>query len=122
MGDDVKTKGRKTRVADPEERIVAAARTLFVRDGYVATTLVAVADQAGVAHRTVYARFGTKAALLKRVVDVAIVGDVQPVDLHSRDDYRAILEADTLDERIRRSAAMASALMERVADFIAVAS
>ncbi|WP_199730685.1 TetR/AcrR family transcriptional regulator [Amycolatopsis panacis] len=84
---------RAKRVADTEERIIAAARELFVRDGYAATTLTAVADAARVGHRTVYVRFGTKADLLKRVVDVAIVGDTQLIDLNSRDWYHQALNA-----------------------------
>ena len=62
MTDNVKGL-RAARVADTEERILVAARTLFLRDGYAATTLAAVADAARVGHRTVYVRFGTKAAL-----------------------------------------------------------
>src|SRR5260370_7233160 len=78
---------RAARVAENEERIVRAAHELFIRDGYRATTLTAVADAAGVAHRTVYVRFGTKAALLKRVIDVALVGDLAPIDGVSREWY-----------------------------------
>src|SRR5262245_20302904 len=62
---------RAARVRENEERIVRAAHEPFARDGYQGTALTAVADAAGVAHRTVYVRFGTKAALLKRVIDVA---------------------------------------------------
>ena len=65
MSDGVKGL-REARVAATEEQILAAARELFVRNGYHATTLTEVADAAGVGHRTVYLRFGTKAALLKR--------------------------------------------------------
>ena len=37
-------------------RIADAARRLFTRDGYAATTLVGIAREAGVAVQTVYAR------------------------------------------------------------------
>ena len=101
MTEAVKPAGlRAARVAQNEERIVRAAHELFARNGYQATTLTAVADAAGVAHRTVYVRFGTKAALLKRVIDVALVGDLAPVDVVSREWYRAATTAPTLDERI----------------------
>ena len=66
---------RQAQTALTEQRIVAAATELFVSDGYQATTLEAVAKRARVGARTVYVRFGTKAMLFKRVVDVAIVGD-----------------------------------------------
>jgi len=50
------------------ERILDAATTLFLRDGYGATSLDAVAGAAGVSKRTLYARFAGKAALLQVVV------------------------------------------------------
>jgi AcrR family transcriptional regulator len=112
---------RAARVADTEERILAAAHELFVRDGYAATTLAAVANAARVGHRTVYVRFGTKADLLKRVVDVAIVGDSQLIDLHSRDWYQQALNAPTLAERLDRLARGTAALMARAGDVFAVA-
>src|SRR6201987_6367019 len=99
MRDDVKGL-RAARVADTEERILAAARTLFLRDGYAATTLAAVADAARVGHRTVYVRFGTKAALLKRVVDVAVAGDTRPIDVIGRDWFQTALTAPTLAARL----------------------
>ncbi len=112
---------RAARVADTEERIVAAARELFVRDGYAATTLTTVADAARVGHRTIYVRFGTKADLLKRVVDVAVVGDTELIDLHSRDWYQQALGAPTLAERLDRLAHGVAALMARAGDIFAVA-
>ena len=45
-----------------------AATTLFLRDGYGATSLEAVAAAAGVSKRTLYARFAGKADLLRVVV------------------------------------------------------
>jgi AcrR family transcriptional regulator len=112
---------RAARVLENEERIVRAAHELFVRDGYRATTLTAVADAAGVAHRTVYVRFGTKAALLKRVVDVAIVGDLAPIDVVSREWYRTATTAPTLDARIAAAAEGSARLLASAADVIAVA-
>ena len=91
---------RQAQIAHTEQRIIAAATELFLADGYVATTLEAVARRAAVGARTVYVRFGTKAALFKRVVDVAIVGDTQPVDVLGRDWMQAALTAPTAAERI----------------------
>src|SRR5215831_2801557 len=122
MPESVKPRGlRAARVLENEERIVRAAHELFVRDGYQATTLTAVADAAGVAHRTVYVRFGTKAALLKRVIDVALVGDLAPIDVVSRTWYRTATTAPTLDARIAALATGSAQLMMSAADVIAVA-
>ncbi|MBO0771315.1 MAG: helix-turn-helix transcriptional regulator [Actinobacteria bacterium] len=112
---------RAARVLANEERIVRAAHELFARNGYQATTLTAVADAAGVAHRTVYVRFGTKAALLKRVIDVALVGDLAPIDVVSREWYRTATTAPTLTARIAAAASGSTRLMASAADVIAVA-
>ncbi|WP_369598874.1 TetR/AcrR family transcriptional regulator [Arthrobacter sp.] len=72
---------RSKRVAQTEAQIIAAAAVLFLDQGCVAPTLAQIAVHAGVAARTVYIRFGTKAELFKRVVDGALVGDTEPVDV-----------------------------------------
>jgi len=103
---------RQAQIALTEQRIVAAATALFLADGYVATTLEAVARHARVAARTVYVRFGTKAALFKRVVDVAIVGDTEPVD---------VLGRDWMIEAMTAGAAGGRQIMERTGALFAVA-
>ena len=126
MAGDVNPEGglpslRQAQIAHTEERILAAATELFLADGYVATTLEAVARRARVGARTVYLRFGTKAALFKRVIDVAIVGDTQPVDVLGRDWMRAALTAPAAAERIAASAAAGRQIMERTGALFAVA-
>jgi AcrR family transcriptional regulator len=112
---------RQAQVAHTEQRILAAATELFLEGGYLATTLEAVARRAQVAARTVYLRFGTKAALFKRVIDVAIVGDTEPVDVLGRDWMQAALTAPTAAERIAAGAAMGRQIMERTGALFAVA-
>ena len=51
----------------------------------MATTIEAIAREAGVAPATVYQAFGTKQAVLARVLDVAIAGDAGPEALLDRD-------------------------------------
>ena len=99
MAEDVKSL-RARRVADTEARLVAAASELFVEQGYVQTTLAQVAERAGTATRTVYVRFGTKAALFRRAVDVALVGDLERVDVRRRPGAQTALTAATLGRRI----------------------
>jgi TetR/AcrR family transcriptional repressor of mexJK operon len=62
--------GRPTRQDAPliTERILDTATELFLRDGYGAVSLEAVASAAGVSKRTLYARFAGKAALFQVVV------------------------------------------------------
>ncbi|GAA4606396.1 AcrR family transcriptional regulator [Actinoplanes octamycinicus] len=65
-------------------RIVAAAAEQFLAHGYGATLLDQVAERAGVAVQTVYFHFGNKRTLLKHVMDVAAVGDDEPLPLLDR--------------------------------------
>lgn len=108
-------------MADTEERILDAARTLFVADGYHPTTLTAVAERARVAPRTVYLRFGTKPALLRRVVDVAVAGDLDDRSVAEREWYQEAVTAATLQERIRALAGGTADLMGRAGDVFEVA-
>jgi len=112
---------RQAQTALTEDRIVAAATDLFLTSGYVDTTLEAVAKAARVGVRTVYVRFGTKAELFKRVVDVAIVGDTAPVDVLGRDWMQLALTAPTAAERIAAAAAAGRQIMERSGALFAVA-
>ena len=126
MTEDVNPSGeaatlRQAQTALTEQRILAAATELFLADGYVATTLEAVARRARVAARTVYVRFGTKAALFKRVVDVAIVGDNEPVGVLGRNWMIEAMTAPTLAERIAAGAAIGRQIMERTGALFAVA-
>jgi AcrR family transcriptional regulator len=56
---------RAERAGVTRRRIATAARHLFSRDGYGATTLKGVAAEAGVAVQTVYAVYGSKAGILR---------------------------------------------------------
>ncbi len=82
MSDVVKPRGSRTRAT--RRKITDAATELFVRDGYSATTLEQIASRAGVAVQTVYFHFGNKSTVLKEAVDIAAVGDDQPVAMLDR--------------------------------------
>jgi AcrR family transcriptional regulator len=69
-------RGRPTapQAASLGDAILDVAAALFLRDGYAATSIEAVARQAGVAKRTCYARFPDKAALFQAMVHRLIAG------------------------------------------------
>jgi len=76
---------REERARQRRERVVDAASRLFGERGYVATTIEAIAREAAVAPATVYQAFGTKQAILARILDVTIAGDADPGALLDRD-------------------------------------
>ena len=112
---------RAEQVAATEQRLVTSATTLFLRDGYVGTTLAAVTAHAGLAPRTIYLRFPTKIDLFRRVMDVAVVGDTARIDVAHRDWTRHTLTAPTLDERMRLAARAAADMMARIGPLLPVA-
>jgi AcrR family transcriptional regulator len=84
MSDPVKGTRRSAQAGATRRRITDAATELFVADGYGVTTLGRIATRAGVAVQTVYFHFGNKSTVLKEALDIAAVGDDEPVPLLDR--------------------------------------
>jgi AcrR family transcriptional regulator len=96
-------------------RIIEAARALFLERGFAATTIAAVAEQAGVAPETVYAIYRTKAGLLDGVVRSAVFRDGEPED---------VLQAGWVKELLRLPdlSAQITALARHTAQTVALTS
>jgi AcrR family transcriptional regulator len=84
MAESVKHGGRSAQARSTRRRIIDTAAALFVEQGYGNTTLEQVAEHAGVAVQTVYFHFGNKRTVLKQAVDIAAVGDDEPVAVLDR--------------------------------------
>lgn len=61
---------REVAAAATRTEVLGAARRLFAENGYAATTINQVADEAGVAVQTVYSSVGSKAALVLALNDL----------------------------------------------------
>jgi AcrR family transcriptional regulator len=75
------------RQADAEarhRRIIDESTKLFLDNGFVATSIGQIAEAAGVSPQTIYATFGSKAGVLGRAIDVAVVGDFAEVPIFDR--------------------------------------
>jgi len=70
--------------------VISAAARLFSEQGYAATSIEEIAAAAGVSRATVFTSVGGKAKLLKTALDVAIVGDDEPIALPDRPRSKAI--------------------------------
>ena len=66
-----------------------AAARLFVRQGYAATTMRQISEQAQVSERTTYLVFPSKLDLLLEVIGVATAGDDRPVPIAERPEFQA---------------------------------
>lgn len=83
---------RQAQAAATRRSVIDAAARLFERDGYVVTTVEAIATEAGVSAKTVYDAFATKAGVLRAVWDFALKGDVEDAPVSARPWYLAVME------------------------------
>jgi AcrR family transcriptional regulator len=109
---------RRERADQTRARMIEAAYRLFMRDGYDATTMQAVADEAGVAVQTVYFTFRTKAGLLREVDTRAIPGGDQGLDWSQRI-YRQLAEERTATRLIAMWVTATAAVLKRITGFVA---
>lgn len=91
--------GRPSKEAAPqlEAKILEVATSLFLAEGYGATTIEAIATRAGVSKRTLYHRYADKSALFAAVVGRIIEQVRPPPDV-------PLLEGTTLEDVLRRLA------------------
>src|SRR5689334_7130274 len=80
--------------------VIRAARDLFERDGFRATTINGVAAHAGVSPESIYKGFGGKAALAKAVFDLVIAGDDEPVPVAERPAMNAVRDEPDVRRKI----------------------
>jgi AcrR family transcriptional regulator len=103
------TSRRAERTQATKRAVVDAAKELFLAQGFVDTTVDAISDASRVPIATVYRLFKTKTAILKQVIDVAVVGDDAPVPLGDRPIVR---EAQTASDARTMTAAFAHVARE----------
>jgi AcrR family transcriptional regulator len=110
---------RERRAHQTRAAVLDAASRLFTTGGWAATGMRDVAREAGVATETVYKHFSSKTALLRQVIDRAVVGDEQAVPLSRRPEFTA-LGAGTRPERIAAAARLVAEVHLRTAGFTKV--
>jgi AcrR family transcriptional regulator len=79
---------RQTRAA-----ATGAAQRLFLRDGFAATTIAAIAAEAEVSAETIYKAFGGKPGLVRAICEQALAGE-GPVPAETRSDDLQASEPD----------------------------
>lgn len=113
---------RRVEAAQETRKLIrAAAARLFVAQGVSATSMRQIAEAAGVAERTVYSVFPTKALLFNEVVNIAVVGDEQPVPVAGRADFTAAFTATDPAVAVTILVEFGCALLDRAGDLIMAA-
>src|SRR6478752_8819506 len=82
---------RREQAAATRREILEAAQRLFERDGYAATTMAAIAAEAGVSLKTVYLAFETKSGLLRALWHLLLRGERDEVVVDEQAWYREVL-------------------------------
>jgi AcrR family transcriptional regulator len=108
---------KRERAEQTRARIMESAYRLFTQQGYEATTMKAVADEAGVAVQTVYFTFHTKAALLMTIESRAVGGEGQ--------EWREQRLRELVEERDPRNVvalwvAASATVLNRITAFVAL--
>ena len=83
---------RREQAAATRREILEAAQRLFEERGYATTTVAAIAAEAGVALKTVYAAFETKGGVLRALWNVLLRGDDRDAPVGERAWYREVLD------------------------------
>jgi AcrR family transcriptional regulator len=115
-----KRKQSHPRGAATSARILSAATRLFCEHGYLDTTMATIAAEADVSVQTLYLRYGSKAAILSAALDVAIVGDVDPVPVLDREWPKTVLATEDGVTAVRVLVANTIEIVARVHPLFAV--
>lgn len=106
---------RKQAALATRQAILDAARRLFLKHGYAATTMPAIAQAAGIALDTVYAAVGRKPKLFRLLIEAAISGQPEAVPAEARDYVQAIRAENNAAEKLRIYARALGAIQPRLA-------
>ena len=94
------SRGRQAQARRNREAVLDTAEALFLRDGYAATTLAAIAGEAGVSVEMVYKAFGGKPGLVRGIYHRGLAGR-EPIPAFQRSD--AMRERETDPREIMRN-------------------
>jgi AcrR family transcriptional regulator len=110
---EASTSLRARHAALTRSAILEAARRLFAKQGYAATAVRPIAEEAGVAVQTLYTTFGSKQGLLLALVD-AVREESESQVLGEQ-----MLRSDDPLEMVRLAARIRRQILERCGDVVA---
>jgi AcrR family transcriptional regulator len=111
---------RREQAAATRREILEAAHRLFEQHGYGATTMAAIAAEAGVALKTVYLAFETKSGVLRALWNLRLRGGRDDVPIAQQQWYREALDAPDPERQLRLNARNSRAAKLRIAAVLEV--
>ncbi len=104
---------RREQAAATRRAILDAAQRLFERDGYTATSMAAIAAEAGVSPKTVYLAFESKSALLRALWHLLLRGRQDALPVSEQPWYREVLDEPDPRRMLRLNARNSRVVKER---------
>src|SRR5713226_5759145 len=111
---------RRAQAADTRRQILEGAQRLFEQQGFAATTMAAIAAEAGVALKTVYVAFETKSGVLRALWNLLLRGDEDDAPVAERQWYRDVIEEPDPERQLRLNARNSRAVKERAGQTLGV--
>src|SRR3954466_3469498 len=111
---------RREQAAATRREILEAAQRLFERQGYAATTMAAIAAEAGGALKTVYVTFETKSGVLRALWHLLLRGDDADVPMGERDWYREVLAEPDPERQLHLTARQSRIVKTRAGPLMGV--
>jgi AcrR family transcriptional regulator len=112
---------RREQAEATRRHILQTAQRLFEAQGYLSTTMAAVADEAGVSAKTVYLAFDTKGGLLRALWHFVLLGDDDDESAVARSNwYREVLDELDPERQLQLNARNSATVKARAAAFMKV--
>jgi AcrR family transcriptional regulator len=111
---------RREQALATRTEILLAARRLFERRGYAATTMAAIAAEAGVALKTVYVAFETKSGVLRALWNLLLRGGREDVPVAQQQWYREVVEEPDPERQLQLAARNSRVVKLRIAAVLEV--
>ena len=105
---------RQQQAAATRQAILEAAERLFLQDGYPATTMDAIAAEAGVSLKTAYLPFSTKSGLLRALWDLRLKKDDADAPVVQHEWFREVMEEPDPARKLQLNARNSAAAKTRI--------
>ena len=105
---------RQQQAAATRQTILEAAERLFLQDGYPATTMDAIAAEAGVSLKTAYLPFSTKSGLLRALWDLRLKGGDADAPVVQHEWFREVMEEPDPVRKLQLNARNSAAAKTRI--------
>jgi AcrR family transcriptional regulator len=111
---------RREQAAATRRQILGAAQRLFEQQGFAATTMAAIAAEAGVALKTVYVIFETKSGVLRALWNMLLRGEHDEAPVSDQQWYRDVVGEPDPERQLRLDAHNSRVVKLRVAGVLEV--